>query len=65
MFLEIDDSMSLKTIEKSELLGKILRPWFGHLSIAAFEGVYGMGLPDWEHCGKTVLQDICDSSTII
>ena len=63
--LEVDNGADLKAMDKSEVVIKLLTPWFGHLSIAAFEGVYGMGSPDIEHCEKLVLKDICDDGTIV
>lgn len=65
MLLEVDDAIELKKMEKSEVVIKLLTPWFGHLSIATFEGVYGMGSPDLEHCKNLVLKDICDDGTIV
>ncbi|KAI9691384.1 MAG: hypothetical protein M1820_009687 [Bogoriella megaspora] len=65
LLLEVEDGLDLKRMEKSELVAKVLRPWFGHLSITAFEGVYGMGSPDLEQCEKSVLSDICDDGTIL
>ena len=65
MLLDIDDDMDVKRVEKPEMVAKVLRPWFGHLSIAAFEGVYGMGSPDLDHCEKRALRDICDNGTIV
>ncbi|KAI9684026.1 MAG: hypothetical protein M1822_005853 [Bathelium mastoideum] len=65
MLLEVDNNLDVKKAEKSEIVVKLLRPWFGHLSIAAFEGVYGMGNPDIEHCEKLVLRDICDDGSIV
>ncbi|KAL9077097.1 MAG: hypothetical protein Q9157_003467 [Trypethelium eluteriae] len=65
MLLEVDSDLDVKRMDKSEIVVKVLRPWFGHLSIAAFEGVYGMGSPDLEHCEKMVLRDICDDATIV
>ncbi|KAL9096355.1 MAG: hypothetical protein Q9165_001352 [Trypethelium subeluteriae] len=65
MLLEVDNDLDVKRMDKSEMVVKVLRPWFGHLSIAAFEGVYGMGSPDLEHCEKMVLRDICDDGTIV
>ena len=65
VLLEVNEDLDVKKVEKSEMVAKVLKPWFGHLSIAAFEGVYAMESPDLEHCGRLVLKDICDDGTIV
>jgi hypothetical protein len=50
---------------KDELVGKVLRPFFGQLSIFAFESTYSMGAPDWEACRKGLLVDLFDERSIV
>lgn len=50
---------------KDELVGKVLRPFFGQLSIYAFESTYSMGAPDWEACRKGLLADLFDERSIV
>jgi len=50
---------------KDELVGKLLRPFFGQLSIFAFESTYSMGAPDWEACRKGLLADLFDERSIV
>lgn len=52
-------------MDKDEFLGKILRPFFGQLSIYAFESSYSMGVPDLEACVDELLIDLFDESTIV
>ncbi|KAJ5032744.1 uncharacterized protein L3040_009337 [Drepanopeziza brunnea f. sp. 'multigermtubi'] len=49
---------------KDELVGKVLRPFFGQLSIFAFESTYSMGVPDWEACRMGLLRDLFDERSI-
>lgn len=50
---------------KDELMGKVLRPFFGQLSIFAFESVYSMSKPDVEECQKLLLKDLFDERSIV
>ncbi|RDL34750.1 Cellular morphogenesis regulator [Venustampulla echinocandica] len=50
---------------RDELVAKVLRPFFGQLSIFAFESTYSMGAPDWEACRMGVLKDLFDERTIV
>lgn len=50
---------------KDELMGKVLRPFFGQLSIFAFESVYSMGKPDVGECKSLLLHDIFDERSIV
>ncbi|KAL3418993.1 hypothetical protein PVAG01_09214 [Phlyctema vagabunda] len=59
----ISDEIMLE--RKDELVGKILRPFFGQLSIFAFESTYSMGAPDWEACRAVLLQDLFDERSIV
>ncbi|KAL7628856.1 hypothetical protein AAE478_000371 [Parahypoxylon ruwenzoriense] len=50
---------------KDELVAKILRPFFGQLSIYAFESTYAMGSLDVEACIASLLKDLFDERTIV
>lgn len=50
---------------KDELVGKVLRPFFGQLSIFAFESTYSMGAPDLEACKRGLLADLFDERSIV
>ncbi|KAG9233240.1 Dopey, N-terminal-domain-containing protein [Amylocarpus encephaloides] len=50
---------------KDELVAKVLRPFFGQLSIFAFESMYSMGGADWEGCLDGVLKDLFDETSIV
>jgi hypothetical protein len=50
---------------RDELIVKILRPFFGQLSIFAFESTYAMGAPDVEGCVLGLLKDLFDERTIV
>jgi hypothetical protein len=59
----ISDEVSLE--RKDELVAKILRPFFGQLSIFAFESTYAMGPQDWEGCTQGLLKDLFDERSIV
>lgn len=59
----ISDDISLD--RKDELVAKVLRPFFGQLSIFAFESTYAMGTLDWDGCVQSVLKDLFDERTIV
>ncbi|KFA53049.1 hypothetical protein S40293_05311 [Stachybotrys chartarum IBT 40293] len=59
----ISDEVSLD--RRDELVGKVLRPFFGQLSIFAFESTYAMGLPDRNICIQGLLQDVFDERSIV
>lgn len=59
----ISDETSLE--RRDELVAKILRPFFGQLSIFAFESTYAMGPLDWEGCTQGLLKDIFDERSIV
>ncbi|KAI1083019.1 Dopey, N-terminal-domain-containing protein [Whalleya microplaca] len=50
---------------KDELVAKILRPFFGQLSIYAFESTYAMGALDEEGCVASLLCDMFDERTVV
>ncbi|KAI1490384.1 Dopey, N-terminal-domain-containing protein [Biscogniauxia mediterranea] len=58
-------SDELAVDRKDELVAKILRPFFGQLSIYAFESTYAMGTLDTEGCVLSLLKDLFDEKSII
>lgn len=59
----INDDVSLE--RKDELVAKVLRPFFGQLSIFAFESTYAMRSLDREYCLRGLLKDLFDERTIV
>lgn len=59
----ISEQVSLE--RKDELIAKVLRPFFGQLSIFAFESVYAMGPVDTEACVEWLLRDLFDERTMV
>ncbi|KAF4982252.1 hypothetical protein FZEAL_2136 [Fusarium zealandicum] len=59
----INDDVSFE--RKDELVAKVLRPFFGQLSIFAFESTYAMGRLDRETCVSGLLKDLFDERTIV
>lgn len=59
----ISDEVSMG--RKDELVAKILRPFFGQLSIFAFESTYAMAPLDWEGCTQLLLKDLFDERSIV
>jgi hypothetical protein len=59
----ISDEVSME--RKDELVAKILRPFFGQLSIFSFESTYAMGQLDWAGCVQGLLKDLFDERTIV
>ena len=58
----INDDVSIE--RREELVSKILRPFFGQLSIFAFESTYAMGVVDRDFCVKNLLKDLFDERSI-
>lgn len=58
----ISDEVSLE--RRDELVAKILRPFFGQLSIFAFESTYAMGALDRDTCVQGLLKDLFDERSI-
>jgi len=56
------DLSDLRTLPKSELASRVLRPFLGQLSIVAFEETYGMLEPDVDACVHGVLTDLFDGN---
>ncbi|KAK3394728.1 Dopey, N-terminal-domain-containing protein [Podospora didyma] len=50
---------------KDELIAKVLRPFFGQLSIYAFESTYAMAPLDWDGCVQGLLKDLFDERSIV
>ena len=50
---------------RDELVAKVLRPFFGQLSIFAFESTYAMSAVDMASCVKDLLKDIFDERTMV
>lgn len=59
----IDDELAMD--RRDELIIKILRPFFGQLSIYAFESTYAMGALDSDGCMKSLLKDLFDEKSIV
>jgi hypothetical protein len=51
-------------VRRGELVAKVLRPFFGQLSIFAFETTYAMTALDRRHCVQGVLKDLFDERSI-
>ncbi|KAI8948888.1 putative regulator of reproduction dopa [Xylaria longipes] len=59
----IDDELTVD--RRDELIVKILRPFFGQLSIYAYESTYAMGALDVETCVLSLLKDLFDDKSIV
>ncbi|KAL7818207.1 Dopey, N-terminal domain-containing protein [Trichoderma aethiopicum] len=59
----ISDDVSFE--RKDELVAKVLRPFFGQLSIYAFESTYAMGTVDREACVEGLLRDLFDDRSMV
>ncbi|KAH8890997.1 hypothetical protein GQ53DRAFT_688145 [Thozetella sp. PMI_491] len=59
----INDDVGLE--RKDELVAKVLRPFFGQLSIFAFESTYAMTALDLQGCIQGLLRDVFDERTIV
>ncbi|KAI8635354.1 putative regulator of reproduction dopa [Xylariaceae sp. FL1651] len=59
----INDELTID--RRDELIVKILRPFFGQLSIYAFESTYAMGALDVEGCVLNLLKDLFDERSIV
>ncbi|KAK3329612.1 Dopey, N-terminal-domain-containing protein [Apodospora peruviana] len=59
----ISDEVSMD--RKDELVAKVLRPFFGQLSIYAFESTYAMAPVDWEGCVQNLVKDLFDERSIV
>ncbi|KAI1120919.1 putative regulator of reproduction dopa [Nemania abortiva] len=59
----INDELAVD--RRDELIVKILRPFFGQLSIYAYESTYAMGALDVEGCVLGLLKDLFDEKSIV
>jgi hypothetical protein len=59
----ISDEVGME--RKDELVAKVLRPFFGQLSIYAFESTYAMAPVDWEGCVAGLVKDVFDEKSIV
>lgn len=59
----ISDEVGME--RKDELVAKVLRPFFGQLSIYAFESTYAMTPVDWDGCVAGLVRDVFDEKTIV
>ncbi|RDA92653.1 hypothetical protein CP533_1456 [Ophiocordyceps camponoti-saundersi (nom. inval.)] len=50
---------------KEDLVARVLRPFFGQLSIYAYESTYAMGVLDREACVRGLLRDLFDERTMV
>jgi hypothetical protein len=60
---EAFDPADLRAMPKQDLAARILRPFFGQLSLLAFEATYGMLRPNMKSCLDGILKDIFEDST--
>ncbi|KAK5663397.1 hypothetical protein OQA88_3826 [Cercophora sp. LCS_1] len=59
----ISDEVSLD--RRDELVAKVLRPFFGQLSIYAFESTYAMAPVDLEGCIAGLVRDLFDEKSVV
>lgn len=59
----ISDEVGME--RKDELVAKVLRPFFGQLSIYAFEATYAMAPVDQEVCVAGLVRDLFDERSIV
>ncbi|KAK3906929.1 Dopey, N-terminal-domain-containing protein [Staphylotrichum tortipilum] len=59
----ISDEVGME--RKDELVAKVLRPFFGQLSIYAFEATYAMAPVDQEVCVAGLVKDLFDERSIV
>lgn len=57
-------SDATRGVDQSEVLDKLLRPFFGQLSIHAFESTYSLGVVDRESCVDDLIADLFNDDTI-
>lgn len=63
--ISADDLALVVENRKDELVARVLRPFFGQLSIFAFESTYAMGALDEEACVLALLRDLFDERTVV
>ncbi|KAI0878926.1 putative regulator of reproduction dopa [Hypoxylon argillaceum] len=59
----INDELTVD--RRDEFIATILRPFFGQLSIYAYESTYAMGALDVESCVLSLLKDLFDEKSIV
>lgn len=59
----ISDEVGME--RRDELVARVLRPFFGQLSIYAFESTYAMAPVDWEACVAGLVADVFDERSIV
>ncbi|KAK1754881.1 protein dopey [Echria macrotheca] len=59
----ISDEVGME--RRDELVAKVLRPFFGQLSIYAFESTYAMAPLDWEGCVQGLVRDLFDERSVV
>lgn len=57
-------SDATRGVHQSDVLGKLLRPFFGQLSIHAFESTYSLNVVDREACLDDLVADLFFDDTI-
>jgi hypothetical protein len=57
-------SDATRGVDQDDVLDKLLRPFFGQLSIHAFESTYSLGMVDREACVDDLIADLCNDDTI-
>ncbi|GAB7357467.1 hypothetical protein MBLNU459_g0007t1 [Dothideomycetes sp. NU459] len=58
------DGADIKAMARDDFVRGVLQPFFGQLSMYAYEATYGMGTPDVEACRRTLLIDVLDERTM-
>ncbi|TLD19463.1 cellular morphogenesis regulator dopa [Venturia nashicola] len=53
-----EEGTTLSELPRQVIAARVLRPFFGQLSMLAFEGVYGMGNVDRQDCEGSLLKDL-------
>lgn len=59
------DDISAVVEKREELIRRVLQPFFGQLSIYAFESIYSMASPDFDSCEVILLQDLFDTKSLV
>ncbi|KAJ9665993.1 hypothetical protein H2201_003904 [Coniosporium apollinis] len=59
------EAADVVSMTKAELAARVLRPFFGQLSIGAFEATYGMEKADWRACFDGLLRDLFDEGGVV
>lgn len=54
----------IKAMARDDFVKTVLSPFYGHLSMHAYEANYNMIAPDLEACSRSLLKDLLDEATI-